>query len=384
MTRANLFQIGSGWFPECRGGAENMFYHLFERLGAEGFSVRGVVPGSAAVRRDTGGRMRAFGAPGTSLPRRALALRRSARDSFRASRPDIVASHFALYGLPLLDRIAGLPLVAHFHGPWAMESRLEGAGTASVGCKRAVERVVYRRADRVIVLSQAFADLLQAEYGVSEHRIRRVPGGVDCDRFAPSGTCAAARAALGWEPDRPVVFTVRRLVKRMGLDRLLDAFALLRAASGPGCRDVVLHVAGLGPERAALQAHASARGLAGAVRFDGAISGEALALAYHAADVTLVPTAGLEGFGLVVIESLAAGTPVLATPVGGLPELVSGLSGAMLLGGSDASSIADGIAGVLRDPGMMPDAEACRSYARRRYDWRVVTPAIADVYREVL
>ena len=383
MIETNLFQIGSGWFPECRGGAEAMFFNLYQGLGAQGFRVRGVVPGSSAVGRETHGRMRGFAVKGMSLPRRTLALRRSARDSFASRRPDLVASHFALYSLPLLDRISGLPLVAHFHGPWSMESQLEGAGAASVRCKRAVERIVYRRAERVIVLSQAFGRLLASEYGVEERAIRCVPGGVDCDRFGLSGTRAQARAALGWDGERPTVLAVRRLVRRMGLDRLLDAVSMLRGAAGVG-RELVVHIAGHGPERDRLEAYAAERGLSGSVRFAGPLSDERLALAYRAADVTLVPTAGLEGFGLVAIESLAAGTPVLATPVGGLPEVVRGLSAAMVLGGSDARSIADGIAAFLDHPGWLPDAEACRAYARQNFDWRVITPLIAAVYREVL
>ncbi|WP_428393681.1 glycosyltransferase family 4 protein [Lichenicoccus sp.] len=384
MTATNLFSIGSGWFPERRGGAENMFFHLFEGLPAQGFAVRGVVPGSGDVQRQTSERMRGFAVAGTSLARRALALRRSARDSFAQARPDLVASHFALYSLPLLDRISGLPLVAHFHGPWALESALEGAGLANVRVKRALERVAYRRADRVIVLSQAFARLAQAQYGVADSAIRCVPGGVDCDRFAHGATRAQARAALGWDADRPVVFAVRRLVKRMGLDRLLDAMAPLRRTQAPGTRDVVLHIAGTGPERRMLERHAAERGLSDAVCFEGAIDQDRLALCYRAADVTLVPTAGLEGFGLVAIESLAAGTPVLVTPVGGLPEVVSGLSGAMVLGGSDGPSIASGIAAFLDGSSGLPNAAACQEYARRHFDWRVVTPQVASVYREVL
>ena len=384
MTNANLFQIGSGWFPERKGGAEAVFFHLFHGLGRESFSVRGLVPGSDEVGRQTGGLMQGFAVDGISARRRAMAIRRSAFDSFSAVRPDLVASHFAPYSLPLLDRVAHLPMVTHFHGPWAMESLIEGAGVIAARVKKAIETLVYRRARRIIVLSRAFAELLQAQYGVSDSLIRFVPGGVDCDRFDPAISRVAARAALGWEPDRPVVFAARRLVRRMGLDRLLDAIAMLRRSSSPGGRDVVLHIAGSGPERAALEARASVLGLADAVRFDGHLADHLLPLAYRAADLTLVPTAELEGFGLVAIESLAAGTPVLVTPVGGLPEVVCGLSDAMVLEGNDGRSIAAGIASALADSSRLPDAEACRSYARRRFDWSVVTPQVAAVYREVL
>ncbi len=384
MTDANLFQIGSGWFPERKGGAENVFFHLFHGLGSQGFAVRGVVPGGREVGRQTSGLMQGFAVGGTSSLQRAIAIRRSAFDSFSTARPDIVASHFAPYSLPLLDRISHLPLVTHFHGPWAMESLIEGASIMAARVKRLIEKLVYGRARRIIVLSRAFGSLLQQQYGVPDSLIRFVPGGVDCDRFDVSTSRIAARGALGWEPDRPAVFVVRRLVRRMGLDRLLDAIAILRRSSSPGGKDVVLHIAGSGPERAALAARTAALDLCDAVRFDGPLSDDRLSLSYRAADFTLVPTAELEGFGLVAIESLAAGTPVLVTPVGGLPEVVCGLSEAMVLEGLDARSIAAGLASALAGAAFLPDAETCRRYARRRFDWRVVTPQVAAVYREVL
>lgn len=381
---ANVFQIGSGWSPETKGGAETMFFSLYQGLQDVGFSVRGIVPGSEAVQRTTAGRMQGFTVKGASLPQRGLAIRRSAEDSFTAARPDLVASHFALYTLPILDRIANYPMVVHFYGPWAMESSVEGGGAASVLAKKTIENLVYRRARRVIVMSNSFGALLHERYKVPQDTIRLVPGGVDCDRFDLATPRAAARQSLGWEADRPTLFTVRRLVRRMGLDRLIDAMDLVRRLPGGGHRDVVLHIAGSGPERAALEAQALSLGLSDSVRFDGFVADELLPLAYRAADVTVVPTADLEGFGLVAVESMAAGTPVLVTPIGGLPEVVSGLSKAMVLDGVDAHHIADGIARALGDASFLPNAEACRSYARNKFDWRVIVPQIAAIYREVL
>ena len=384
MTATNLFQIGSGWFPEHKGGAENMFFNIFHGLGAEGFSVHGLVPGSVSIQHQTGGRMRGFDVSGTSIARRAATIRRSARDSFQRNTPDLLASHFALYSLPLIGRMPDVPFVNHFYGPWAMESAAEGAGPISVQIKKLVERLVYRQADRVIVMSEAFARLLQQNYKVTDEAIRIVPGGVDCGQYDLDMSRAAARRKLGWDPDRPTVFVVRRLVRRMGLDRLLEAMATLRASDRFACRDTVLHIGGSGPERAALQTRAAALDLGNSVCFDGFIPDDRLALAYRAADVTLVPTAGLEGFGLVAVESLATGTPVLVTPVGGLPEVVSDLSPSMVLDGSGAADIAAGIAEFLEDHSFLPLPDACRDFARRNFDWPVVIPRIAAIYRELL
>src|SRR5690606_37350333 len=115
-----------------------------------------------------------------SLPARLSAVRKA----FDVLRPtvDVASSHFALYGAAVGGQLRGLPFVVHFHGPWAEESRMEGAGAATVFAKRQVERYVYRRADRIIVLSSAFRDILASDYGVAEHKVTIIPGRVELNR----------------------------------------------------------------------------------------------------------------------------------------------------------------------------------------------------------
>jgi glycosyltransferase involved in cell wall biosynthesis len=380
-TRAGnrMLQVGPGWFPERRGGAENVYYNLFRELQTNGFEVRGVVPGTQQAERETEGRVRTYEDRGRSLLSRSIAIRRVSRELF-GSQTDIVGSHFALCALPVLDRIGQKPFVVHFHGPWALESATEGGGALSVRTKMAIETAVYRRADRIIVLSDAFGRILRQHYGIPAAVIRRVPGGVDCGRLAVSATRDAARERLRWERNRPIVLAVRRLVRRMGMSNLIQAMAMLRRSNG----DAVLYIAGTGPERAVLESQAESSGLSNSVRFVGALSDADLALAYRAADITIVPTAALEGFGLIAAESLAAGTPVLVTPVGGLPEVVSGLSERLVLPDKDPAGIANGLAHALDHPSSLPNSEACARYARANFDWAHVGGQVASIYREVL
>lgn len=376
----DVFQVGAGWLPERKGGIESVFFQLWSRLGEQGIAQRGLVSGTGAAERDTDGRLCSFPLAGRSMVQRTTRIRALAGRSFAERRPDVVASHFALHTLPFLDRLRGVPLVTHFHGPWALESRVEGASRPAVAAKKLIETLVYRRSARFIVASEAFKQVLLNGYRVPDEVIRVIPLGVDCDRLDPDLSREEARRRLGWHADRPTLFTVRRLVRRMGLDRLLTAWDGIRR--GPAGRDAVLHIGGTGPERDALQRQVAELGLGSSVFLDGFIAEDALPVAFRAADLTLVPTAALEGFGLVAAESLAAGTPVLVTPVGGLPEVVSGLSAAMVLGGTDAGSIAAGIEGVLREPSLMPSAGECRAHARRAFGWDSIAPRIAAVYRE--
>jgi glycosyltransferase involved in cell wall biosynthesis len=98
----------------------------------------------------------------------------------------------------------------------------------------------------------------------------------------------------------------------------------------------------------------------------------------------VVPTATLEGFGLVTIESLAAGTPVLVTPVGGLPEVVSDLAPELVLPGTGPPALAEGLLAALSGRLPLPSAKACQDYVRGRFDWPVIAARVRDVYLEAL
>ena len=245
---------------------------------------------------------------------------------------DVVVSHFAFYTFAALDRLRTKPFAIHFHGPWAGESKIEGAGRMQVAVKRELERVVYRRGARVIVLSRALAEIAEREYSVPAAIIRVVPGGVDCARFAPTQSRAHARATLGLPLNRALVVAVQRLVRRKGLELLIDAADELRHCQP----DVLVAIAGRGPLAAELAERVRERGLEEHVRLLGFVADDALPTLYRAADLAVVTSTALEGFGLVVVEALASGTPVLVTPVVGLPEVVADLNPALVF--SDASA----------------------------------------------
>ncbi|MFO8100174.1 MAG: glycosyltransferase family 4 protein [Salinibacter sp.] len=366
-----------GWLPEQPGnGLDRMYHNLIDALPGAGVEVHGLVAGSPAVAHTTDGRVRAFAPDTASLVSRLSAVRRAARAALAEQNVDLVAAHFALYAAPILDLLDDRPLVVHFHGPWALESGAEGDSGLRTRAKKMLERLVYRRATRCIVLSDAFREVLTREYQVPADRIDLVPGGVDVDRFDTGRSRSAARHRLGWPRDRPIVLSVRRLTHRMGLESLIDAIGAIRTAHP----DVLLHIAGQGPLRDDLQRRVDAAGLASHVRLLGFVPDADLPLAYRAADVSIVPTVALEGFGLITIESLAAGTPVLVTPVGGLPEAVSGLASSLVLDGHEPSALAAGLHSALARPDRLPSAAACQDYARRHFSWSAVARRTRTVY----
>lgn len=373
-------QLGKEWFGETSGGLNRYYADLVHHLPRVGVGVSGLVTGSDRVAAGSHGAVQVFAPSRASLVSRLRGARAHVRRLI-AQRPDsLPVSHFALYTSPCLDLLRGSPLVVHFHGPWAAESEVEGAGRLAARLKRAMESAVYRRATRFIVLSRAFAELLARSYGVDEARIRVVSGGVDAARFAPASSRAAARAVLGWPADRPIALVVRRLVRRMGLEDLLAAVKHARATTP----DLLVMIAGRGPLSEELAARCVVEQLTDHVRLLGFVPDEQLPLAYRAADLSIVPSVALEGFGLIVAESLAAGTPVLVTAVGGLPETLEGLAPYCVVHERGPRALGDAISAAIDGRLPLPAPTACVRHARERFDWSVVAGRVRDVYAEAI
>jgi glycosyltransferase involved in cell wall biosynthesis len=297
-----------------------------------------------------------FVAP-ASLPARLAGVCRAVKAL--AAQSDLVDAHFALYAaVPLLTgALGGRPFVVHFHGPWADESAAVGQPGAAVRVKRQLERTVYQRADRMIVLSHAFKRLLVEGYGIPPWTIEVIRPSVDLNRFQPPSEGEDPRATLGLPAEEPVAVTVRRLVPRMGLDTLLRAWSHVEQGT--------LLVVGDGPERARLESQTRDLGLAERVRFTGQVSEEQLLACYQAADVCVLPSLALEGFGLVVLEALASGTPVVASDAGGLPEALAGLSPGLVTPRGDERALTSTLVTALGDPTSLPSPERCRAHAER-------------------
>jgi glycosyltransferase involved in cell wall biosynthesis len=352
--------LGLGWFPEKLGGLDRYYRDLLEHLPEASGVVIGASPNVPA-------RVRAVATHDDPLPKRLAAFWRAAQAA--ADRTDVVDAHFALYALaPLLvGRLRRKPVVVHYHGPWADESLAAGDRSGlKHAVRRALESLAYRRADRAVVLSSAFRQALVERYRVQPWRIDVVPPGVDLERFSV-GSAAEARTRLGVGADAFVAVAVRRLVPRMGLEVLLEAWSCAVPDLPPGS---VLLIAGDGDLRESLARRAPSE-----VRILGRVTDEQLVDLYRAADVAVVPTLHHEGFGLVVIEAAACGTPSIVTATGGLPEAIAGLDESLVVAPGDAGALS---ARLLRAVDDRPSRAAARAYAER-FDWR----AVAERHREI-
>lgn len=364
---------------ECdRGGAGRVISELMAHLPSAGIGFRGIVANPPA-NPEHSGTVRSFATPRTSLIKRLCSARTCIRTALNEFKPDVVSSHFAMYSAPGMDLVKNVPTVSHFHGPWSDESLQEGNGTAAAAIKCYLERTVYMRSQRVIVLSKAFADVITTRFGVDPDRVRLVPGSVDTERFALRTPRCESRTMFSLPHDRPILVTVRRLVNRMGLSTLIDAMQEVVAA----VPDVLLCIGGQGPLRKPLEKQVEHLGLLHNIQFRGFIPDDLLPHFYYAADINVVPTLALEGFGLVAAEAMATGTPSMVTPIGGLPEVVGELSKDLIFSGPRSNDISEGLIAALNGKIQLPSREECRDYIARKFNSRLMALRTAAVYREL-
>ncbi|MEW6267887.1 MAG: glycosyltransferase family 4 protein, partial [Thermodesulfobacteriota bacterium] len=237
-------------------------------------------------------------------------------------------------------------------------------------------RWLYGRMDAVIAISQAARAALVAR-GIAADAIDVVSSGVDTRRFHTLDA-AAARARLGIEGAVPVVAVVASLHERKGHAVLLEALALLARELAP---PPLLLAAGTGPEGDALQDLAARLGVAGRVRWLGRVADVRPVLA--AADVVAMPSLA-EGLGVAAIEAMAAGRPVVASAVGGLPELIRDGEQGLLVPARDRAALAAALARCLRDPELRARLGAAGQTRAEAFSTAAMARGTESVYERAL
>lgn len=401
--KLEILCINQFFYPDHAGGVERVTHETVRRLVARGHSVDLVGlrtrPGTPDTEVIDGVRVHRYGGDAARRPlggRSAAALFRSrpviaavaAERSF-----DVVLSqhYFPYYAYLHTVRRKRAPEVVTFHASYWREHALEGA-ERSFGRPlewtfgqflRRTEVACLRRADRVVVLSEFSREQVATFYPFAESKIVKIPGGVDLERFRPADDRRAVRETLGLPVDRPILFTARRLVPRMGLENLVEALAQVKAVFP----DAFLAVAGRGRLEQELSQRRKWLGLGDDVALLGFVDDDDLVRYYQAADLFVLPSLAFEGFGLVTLEALACGTPVLGTPVGATPEILRPLAPQLVLAGPEPAAIRRGIQVLLE---WLSDRDAatalrarCRRYVAARYDWETTTDAIEALLLEL-
>lgn len=312
---------------------------------------------------------------------------------WRTNRPDVVHSHFWMSGVAALDAAARLasspvgaaaapPVLHTFHALGSVKRRHLGAEDTSPAARAELEPGVGRRADAVIATcSDEAAELVRA--GVDAARITVIPCGVDIGHFTPRGDDGPDHAA-----DRPMrVMVVGRLVPRKGVELAIEALGILARRGRTDVELVVVGGSGDGasgsddPEARRVMDAARAAGVADRVRLHGRVSQADMPAVMRTADV-VVCAPWYEPFGIVPLEAMASGVPVVASAVGGLTDsVVDGVTG-ILVPPRDPAAIADALGELLADPARRRLlGRAGRDRMEHGYAWSTVAARTAEAYR---
>ncbi|MFH1080770.1 MAG: glycosyltransferase family 4 protein [Pseudomonadota bacterium] len=246
-----------------------------------------------------------------------------------------------------------------------------------------IEKKVLNDADLIVVLSQYTCDKLFNIYGVPVEKIAVIPGGIDLVRFHPPADKKAITKRLHLPQEKTSLPTVRNLVARMGIENLIRAMQDI-VKSVP---NIVLIIGGTGPLKDDLAMLSRRLNLDHHIHFAGFIPEAALPEHYQAADLFVLPTVELEGFGLVTLEALASGTPVLGTPVGGTQEILSRFDSRFLFQDTRHESISrliiESCQGYLNQPDKWQlDSQRCRHFAEKYYSWETNIVATERLFLE--
>ncbi|MEK6546379.1 MAG: glycosyltransferase family 4 protein [Nitrospinota bacterium] len=296
---------------------------------------------------------------------------------------------FSSLGVLTLRKGGKIPSVYIFYSPWAEEYhiRSEDLGRGylkekiGIWLRKYFENMILKKSKWIIVLSSFIKERLITWHNFPPEKIKIIPAGVDLERFKPSNIRGFIRSKLNLPEDRFILLTVRNLVSRMGLENLIIAIKNL-VNSYPG---ILLVIGGKGYLEKRLKEIVIELNLGRWVHFAGLIPDELLPEYYQIADIFILPTKTLEGFGLITLEALACGTPVLATPIGANIEILEKFEKGLLFKGIEPEDIALGIRELLDHKDRYEDLrERCRKFIEENYSWDKFTDEVESIFHEII
>jgi len=307
---------------------------------------------------------------------------------------DVIHSHYWMSGLAaeqLSDAWGGTPIVHMFHTLGEMKNRVARSEDEKAGEDRLNgERQVLRRVNRVIVATLAELTQLRFLYRADSNKMTVIPPGVDVGHFYPIPP-DEAKQFIGLRPENRMILFVGRIEPLKGVDTLIQAMSCLDLGLPDKDRPVHLAIIGGEPdvnpqemseEMARLQKMCDDLCMGGMVVFLGKRAQDTLPYYYSAAEVLVMPSL-YESFGMVALEAMACGTPVIASEVGGLGYLVQdGVTG-YTVPDSDPEMLCQKLSILLGDANLRNEMGQRAAEYANDYAWEKIAASIIKVYGEV-
>jgi glycosyltransferase involved in cell wall biosynthesis len=409
----HIVYVHRGMVPDMVGGTYSHIYELGRRLAARGHAVDVIAstktPGAAGRARLEGMTVHRYSFrrlnPVYSTLQH-LAKTYAIYRAIAADEPvDVLSVNDSQLGLRVAESSLGRAAcqIPTFHAPIFLEFRLNtrwrlaeernaarrlrmrASAPALERMQRRYETRILEAAQAILVLSQYTRGLIETHFpSVDLSKVRIIPGGVDTDRFRPAEDRAAVRSALCVPEDAVVLLTVRNLSPRMGLTSLVDAMARVLGSRAAAGVDLRLVICGEGLLRDALQEQIRSLGIEDRVTLAGRVADARLVNWYQAADLFVLPTMDMEGFGIVTVEALSSNLPVIGTPAGATPEILGRIDTRLLTVDTSAESIADAIASWLEWRREDRGGTRYRDEAVTRYSWDRIADEVESFYAETL
>lgn len=279
----------------------------------------------------------------------------------------IIECHHILSGL-ITVLIVPKPVVVFYHSPWAEERLSSGnSNRISFFIRQNIEKAYLLRSDQIVTVGKSMRDYLIFNHGISESKIRVVGAGVNILKFNSSKKIKSNLS----------VFTARRLEPRMGLVDLILAWSILEPALRGSLR-----IAGTGSQFELLKKMIVDLQLTQTVILLGRVSEDELIKNYQEAKLTVIPTRALEGFGLVTLESLSCGTPVVSTQVGELKYLIGEQWPELTYESGQPAQLAEILKRISIGEIELPSETECRQYAGK-FTWEKTSASIDLIYRSL-
>jgi len=307
---------------------------------------------------------------------------------------DVIHSHYWMSGIAAekLKAEWNTPIIHMFHTLVLMKNRVARSPEEVEGDYRLVgERRILKTADRIIAATLAEKSQLEFLYGANSKKLRVIPPGVDLSRFYPIPR-DEAREVIGVPIKNRMILFVGRIEPLKGLETLIRAVAWMQQASELLCCPHSLVIVGGDPEESELSVNAEmarlqnlvkSLGLRDFVLFLGKRDQESLPYYYSAADVVVVPS-HYESFGMVALEAMACGTPVVASQVGGLAFLVQdGITGFVIPDG-EPEILGNRLKELILNPELRDRLGQQANLLAQSYSWERIASEIKSVYLEVL
>jgi D-inositol-3-phosphate glycosyltransferase len=303
---------------------------------------------------------------------------------------DVLHAHYWLSGLAAEELRAewGTPIVQMFHTLGRLKNQVaQSPAEMEIPQRLICEGEVMRFADRVVAATALERDQMRDLYGADPNKISVVPPGVDLARFRRV-PAAEAKARIGVPPEHQMILFVGRIQPIKGIDTLIRALALVLERNPELRTKVCLAIIGGDPdggspqsEMARLQTLRKKLAVGDLVTFLGSKDQDTLADYYSAAATVVVPS-HYESFGMVALEAMACGTPVIASDVGGLSvNIAEGFNGYLVPAG-DAEALAGKLTLLLKYPSLSEHLGEQASRWAERYSWSTIADEILEVYRE--